>query len=159
MTESKSYSGRMEVYILFAVLAVWSLAISVVTFYQFRFLRGLVKESGEKDLIKVLKRILETEQLNEKSIDQIRKELVLFHEEGLKHVQKMGLVRFNPFRETGGDHSFSLAVLDGKDSGFIITGLHTRERTRLYLKWVSDGRSETELSNEEKKAFITAQKS
>jgi hypothetical protein len=149
----------MLVYIIVAVLAVWLLAISIVTFKQFGFLRGLVKDSSEKDLVKVLKRILESEQVNEKNIDQIKRELVLFHSEGLNHIQKIGVVRFNPFRETGGDHSFSLAMLDGKDNGFIITGLHTRERTRLYLKWLKDGKSETELSNEEKKAFVAAQKS
>lgn len=72
------------------------------------------------------------------------------------NVQKIGLVRFNPFNETGGDHSFSLALLDGNGNGFVMTGLHTRERTRLYIKPIRNLKSEYELSQEEQKAIKEA---
>ena len=58
----------------------------------------------------------------------------------------------------GGDHSFSVALLNGKGTGIIITGLHTRERTRVYVKDIKQGKSEVELSQEEKKALRLAQK-
>lgn len=148
----------MEVLIVFVVLAVWSLILSIVTFTQYRFLKNLTKGSSEKDLVKVLRRILEIQTINTKGLGELKKELDQVRAEGMGHVQKIGLVRFNPFRETGGDHSFSLAVLDGKNDGFVITGLHTRERTRMYLKWLENGKSESELSAEETKAYIKAQK-
>ena len=52
-----------------------------------------------------------------------------------------------------------MAMLNGKDTGVVITGLHTRERTRLYVKPISRGKSEYELSLEEKKAIAKAQRS
>jgi len=58
-----------------------------------------------------------------------------------------------------GDHSFSLALLDGKDTGVVITGLHTRERTRVYMKAIKAGKGEHELSEDEKKALAKALKS
>ena len=74
-------------------------------------------------------------------------------DESKLHIQKVGLVKFNPFNETGGDHSFSLALLDGNKNGIIITSLHTRERTRFYLKEVKSGKSLIELSEDEAKAL------
>lgn len=151
--------GMSLAYVGILVLGVWLFVLSVVIFFQFNFLKRLTKGLKEKDLIKVLKRILDRQDSNSKDINTIRKEVVRQEEEGFGHVQKLGLVRFNPFRETGGDHSFSLAVLNGKNTGFIITGLHTRERTRIYLKEIIGGKSKTELSTEEIKAVEKAQKS
>jgi len=76
----------------------------------------------------------------------------------LAHFQKLGLIRFNPFNETGGNNSFSLVLLDGKNNGWVMTGLHTRERTRLYVKPIKNLKSEYELSDEEKKALEKAVK-
>ena len=152
------YGLVMEVYIIFAFLGLWLLILSILVFRQILFLRKFTKGTNEKDLIKVLKRIIEKEDLNAKESDKLRRELIHLEEEVLGHVQKIGIVRFNPFRETGGDHSFSLAVLDGTNSGFVVTGLHTRERTRLYLKEIIKGVSQTELSKEEEKALVAAQK-
>ncbi len=59
------------------------------------------------------------------------------------------MTKFNPFNESGGDHSFSLALLDGEKNGIIITSLHTRERTRMYVKEIFGGKSKSELSSEE----------
>src|SRR5258708_14266614 len=122
----------MEIFITLAILSIWVFGLSLITFFQFRFLKNLVRDSGEKDLIKILKKILNSEDLNSKSIEHLENELAKEREISLSHVQKVGLIRFNPFHETGGDHSFSLAMLDGRDFGFIITGLHPIERTTIY---------------------------
>ena len=148
----------MELYLIFALAGLWLLVLSVLIFRQQSFLRKFTKGTNEKDLYKVLKRIIEKEDLNARESDKLRKELIRLEEEVVGHVQKIGVVRFNPFRETGGDHRFSLAVLDGTNSGFVVTGLHTRERTRLYLKEIIKGVSQTELSKEEEKALLAAQK-
>ena len=73
-------------------------------------------------------------------------------------MQKYGFVRFNPFGDMGGDHSFCLALLNGKHTGFVLTGLHTRERTRVYVKHIKRGKSEYDLSKEERKALEQALK-
>jgi hypothetical protein len=72
--------------------------------------------------------------------------------------QKISIVRFNPFGDTGGDQSFVLAVLDAHDSGYVITSIHGREGTRVYVKPVDDGSSKYPLSEEEKQALTQAAK-
>jgi hypothetical protein len=71
--------------------------------------------------------------------------------------QKMSLVRYNPFSDTGGDLSFSLALLDLNDSGFVITGIHGRGVDRIYAKEVINGKSKHNLSEEEVTAIGKAQ--
>ncbi len=79
------------------------------------------------------------------------------HSLALRSVHKVGIVRFNPFKDIGGDQSFALALLDGKDSGLVISSLHTREGTRIYSKPVSKGIAEKyTLTEEEEKAIKEA---
>ena len=145
-------------YIVWGVIGFWLLGLSVSLFLILGFFNKLVKKSKKGDLKRVLEKILAVEVGNTKAIKMLGKEIDRLQDEGKFHVQKVGLVRFNPFQETGGDHSFSIALLDGKDTGVILTGLHTRERTRVYAKAIKKGKSEHELSVEEKKAFTKAKK-
>jgi hypothetical protein len=69
---------------------------------------------------------------------------------------RLGLVRFNPFEDTGGNQSFAIALLDGRGDGFIVSSLHARTGTRLYAKAVAGGTSETALSAEESEALKQA---
>ena len=107
----------------------------------------------------MLKKVLEVEEVNSKDILLIKKEVIRIEKEGFLHLQKLALLRFNPFGEVGGDHSFSLAILDGQNTGIILTGLHARDRTRMYVKPVKKGKSKLELSKEETKVLETARKS
>lgn len=59
------------------------------------------------------------------------------------------LVKFNPFAEVGGEHSFVITLLDGTKSGVILTGLHGRGLTRFYVKLVDQGKPDQKLSDEE----------
>lgn len=72
--------------------------------------------------------------------------------------QKISIVRFNPFGDTGGDQSFVLAVLDAHDSGYVLTSIHGREGTRVYVKPVDYNKSKYPLSDEEKQALSQASK-
>jgi len=71
-------------------------------------------------------------------------------------VQRVGIVRFNPFADTGGQQSFAVAMLDSRGTGFVISSLHSRQATRLYLKQVTDGKSDTPLGDEEAAAIRQA---
>ena len=71
-----------------------------------------------------------------------------------KHL-KIGITRFNPFDDIGGDQSFILTILDKNNSGAIITSLHNRDITRIYAKPIKDGIGENiTLSKEEKSAIV-----
>ena len=81
-------------------------------------------------------------------------------DETKSHLQKLGFVRFNPFNDTGGDQSFCLAILNGHDTGIVISSLHSREQTRIYAKRIVAGKTEgVELSREEAEALNRALKS
>jgi len=70
--------------------------------------------------------------------------------------QRSGLVRFNPFEDTGGNQSFALALLDAQGDGIVLSSLHSRAGTRVYGKTVTNGRSESALSTEEAEALRLA---
>jgi hypothetical protein len=75
----------------------------------------------------------------------------------LRGLHKVGWVRFNPFKEVGGDQSFALALLNGKNNGVIISSLYTREGTRVYSKSIVDCKSEKHpLTEEEEQAIKIA---
>ena len=78
-------------------------------------------------------------------------------EGGARHmVQRVGIVRFNPFEETGGNQSFVVALLDGDSNGVLLTSLHARAGTRVYLRTVVGGRCDVPLSAEESEALRQA---
>lgn len=70
--------------------------------------------------------------------------------------QRLGLVRYNPFEETGGNQSFALALLDAAGDGWILSSLHARAGTRVYAKAIKGGRSDAGLSAEEIEALVQA---
>ena len=76
--------------------------------------------------------------------------------DGRHAVTRVGLVRFNPFEDTGGDQSFALALLDADQDGIVISSLHARGITRIYAKSISRGRPEATLSSEEAEAVAMA---
>ena len=71
-------------------------------------------------------------------------------------LQHMGVVRFNPFSDTGGDQSFAIALVDGHGNGTVISSLHAREGTRVYAKPLKKWESEYRLTEEEKRAIALA---
>jgi hypothetical protein len=71
-------------------------------------------------------------------------------------LQHIGLVRFNPFDDTGSDQSFALALLDERRDGVVISSLHGRNNTRLFAKPVTGGESAHTLSEEELQAIRIA---
>lgn len=75
----------------------------------------------------------------------------------LKSLHKVGMVRFNPFKDIGGDQSFAMALLNGKNNGLVISSLYTKEGTRIFSKTVKMGKAEKHpLTEEEKEAIKIA---
>ena len=75
----------------------------------------------------------------------------------LRHsLQWLGIVRFNPFRNTGGAQSFALAIVDGHGDGIVISSLHARENTRVYAKPLHKWESTYTLTDEERQAIARA---
>ena len=77
--------------------------------------------------------------------------------EGYHSLQHLGMVRFNPFHDTGSDQSFALALADGHGNGLVLSSLHGRDMTRVYAKPLSGWQSNYSLTEEEKDAVGLAQ--
>jgi Protein of unknown function (DUF4446) len=71
-------------------------------------------------------------------------------------LQHVGLVRFNPFEDTGSDQSFAIALLDDRRDGIVLSSLHGRGQTRVFAKPVEGGESKHTLSTEEAQAIQIA---
>ncbi len=91
-----------------------------------------------------------------KECEEMRKEIERLKEEKKSYLQNIGMVRFNPFSDGGGDQSFSLVLLNKKGDGVAVTSLYTKEANRVYGKPIKNGKSEYSLSKEEERAIKEA---
>ena len=71
-------------------------------------------------------------------------------------IQKVGIVRYNAFKDTGSDLSFALALLDEKNNGVVLNGIYSREMSNIYAKPVENGKSTYTVSEEEAQAIQKA---
>ena len=72
------------------------------------------------------------------------------------YLKKMGMVRYNAYKDTGSNLSFALAILDNENNGFVLNGIYARDNSNIYAKPVVNGKSEYVLSNEEEEAIRKA---
>lgn len=142
---------------LVGVLFIWNI------FLQFSFgklnknQKKLFKGKKAQDLEPII--IENNENIKElfKKAEDLFQKTDKINKHSLKSLHKVGLLRFNPFREIGGDQSFSLALLDDENSGAIISSLYSREGVRIYCKSLQKGTSAKHpLTEEEKKAIQIA---
>jgi len=145
--------------IFLAIFFLWAL---VLTFFFLRFYLFYMKikqGTKEKSIIPILNELLEKEQKIEKGLLVLDKKVVELEDESQFYIQKVGMLRFNPFNDTGGDQSFIISLLDASDTGVVISSLHTRTGTRWYAKKIVEGKGlEHQLSDEEKDAILKARK-
>lgn len=93
----------------------------------------------------------------DKDISDLYEITTKVHELAHLGLHKIGMIRFNPFRDIGGDQSFSIALLDGEDNGLVLSSIYSRDGVRVYTKAIQGGISEKHpLTEEEKRAIIIA---
>lgn len=144
--------------VLFAITALFLLVSLVFSIKTWRWQKRILGKSKRSDLKEILSEHLQRVGLVQVRINDLDKEIRKLQEEERLHVQKLGVVRFNPFADTGSDQSFSIALLDANDSGLVISTLHGRDRTRIYAKPVINGKpGDYDFSDEEKEAIRKAQ--
>lgn len=86
-------------------------------------------------------------------------EKALTRKESLSNINRVCLKRYNPYQDTGGNMSFSAALLDGRGDGIVITSLHSRSATRVFAKTIKSGKEDGhELSAEEREVVDKALK-
>lgn len=135
-------------------------AIIALCYYCYRYIRlyeKLTEGTTEKTLSESLTRVLNDVEKAKKQVADITKKHESLKKDIQFYPQKIGLIRFNPFADTGGDQSFILTILNGQDDGILISSLHGRAHTRWYAKAIKNGHGvERELTHEEKTAVANA---
>ena len=141
-------------------LSLVSLAVAASCYWQLRQMRRHMAATLASSDGTSLEKTLENHHRRVAEIDEGLGKLLSSHTHLAETLelasQKVSIVRFNPFGDTGGDQSFALAVLDGHDSGYILTSMHGRSGTRVYVKPVDYGSSKHQLSKEEERALKQA---
>lgn len=131
--------------ILFFIVIVQSKAINRLEKRYRKFMRGVDNKNLEELISTYLDKV---DKASEEC--QYVKELYKSLEDRLNLcIQKVGIIRYRAFEDVGSDLSFSVALLDHKDSGIIITGIYGRNESTTYAKPIDKGISRYELSEEE----------
>lgn len=119
------------------------------------FMMGKDAKSLEETLVTRLSQVDKLISANEANEKNIRK---MF--DNMKFTfQKVGLVKYDAFNEMGGKLSFSLAMLNESDNGFVLNAVHSREGCYTYIKEIIDGNSIITLAEEEQEALKMAKES
>jgi hypothetical protein len=140
----------------FVLLVIWVAAIQRGQQRLRRRLRRVTQSDGALDLDEVLAREAERAERTGTHVQELDRALRDLEQSLRRSVQRVGVVRFNPFPDTGGDQSFAIALLDGHGDGVVLSSLHARADTRVFAKQVRAGRSEHTLSEEEQEAIRRA---
>lgn len=117
-----------------------------------KFMGGKEAKSLEKQIEKIIKdnsNIIELSNENKKDIRKINKDME-------DSYNKVGIVKYDAFKQMGGMLSFSLALLNDKDNGFILNSVHSSDGCYTYVKKIVAGMCDIDLSNEEKEALSQA---
>ena len=117
------------------------------------FMRKFSKNSSiEEDLIKYVDDVNNLKDETTKILNYCKN----LDEEIDYFIQKVGIVRYSAFKDTGSDLSFALALLDEKNNGVLLNGIYSREMSNIYGKAIVNGKSEYTLSKEEEEALYKA---
>lgn len=149
-----------ELALIALLLAVVALAVAVALLYRSqamlrRRLRRLLTDGEGVGLDAIAADLEKVDRLGERvdALNALQRDL---ERTGQRAVQRVGVVRFNPFTDTGGDQSFAIALLDALGNGLVVSSLHGRADTRVFAKQVRGGRSKHQLSTEEEEAIRQA---
>lgn len=150
----EKFVDSYDVYLFLVLLAVNVLAVSWVLILK-RQLEKIFK-GPTRDLERVLLELRDHQEIGDKVLKALEKKVMVLEEELPRDLRKVGLVRFNPFSDSGGDQSFSVALLNDNKDGVVISSLYGREINRIYAKSVKEGKSPYQLTEEEKMAIDQA---
>lgn len=143
--------------ILFLLLII--LIVQMIQFNQLKkkyntFMGGKEAKNLEEKLDKIIEEnqyIRDLSEENKKDIKRIVKEKELCF-------NRVGIKKYDAFKQMGGNLSFSVCLLNERKDGYIINSVHSSEGCYTYIKEIKSGHCELELSNEEKEALTEATK-
>ncbi len=138
------------------VLAIAAIALARRTRRLDARLVGITRGTEGRSLEAILDAHLEKVFAVSRELDEVAARTATLEGAQQRAFQRVGLVRYNPFEETGGNQSFALALLDANGDGWVLSSLHARSGTRVYAKAITAGRADAGLSAEETDAIKQA---
>lgn len=153
-------SQEIIIFSLLGILVVILSALNVVLVVRSSKINRKFEELLQKGKVKDFKEILLSHKEKSNELEEKIKKAFLkikeLEEISKISLQKVGVVRYNPFNEMGGNQSFVIALLDNENNGLVITSLFVNDGNRVYAKEVKLGKSEHTLSKEEQEAIKRA---
>jgi hypothetical protein len=150
--------GAIVIALVVAVVVLLVIVVVVArrTARMDRRIASLTKGGDGTNLESTLHANLEKVATLTRGVDELASRSAMLERVQRRAIQRVGLVRFNPFEDTGGNQSFALALLDQHGDGVVISSLHARALTRVYGKAIANGKAEAALSDEEAEALRQA---
>jgi len=158
--------GNIDIGIVLVIILLLTLCLLVTTIvimvkfsnlckkYQ-QFMQGNTARSLESDIV----RLYEDTKYVKLAVEKNRKDVTVLFDKVSRAFQKAGLVKYDAFSQMGGNLSFSLALLDENNNGYVINSMHSTEGCYTYTKEIINGASAIHLGDEEKKALDIAMES
>ena len=144
--------------IIIGLLALVVVVLVILVVLIMKRLKNLTRGKSGKDLESVIKEnnrlIIQAHTMIKTQEDQIKE----IKRDAMNTIQNIGVIRFNPFKETGGSQSFAVALTDKNTNGVVISSLDARERVNVFAKPIRHGSSEYTLTEEEKQAIAQSKK-
>jgi hypothetical protein len=147
----------LTVVALACLLFIWNIVLQI----GLSRLKKLNKEIFAGNKASDLEEVILQQTKNLKTLDKDIQELYAISNQinnlAFRGLHKTGMIRFNPFKEVGGDQSFAVAMLNGRNNGLVLSSLYTREGTRIYAKSITNGLADKHpLTEEEEQAIKIA---
>ena len=146
--------------IINAVFIVMTIILLIIVIRNNRqYIRFMKKIGNGNNLDEMLKKYLDDVKEIKKDNSEIKAYYTKLDKDISECIQKIGVVRYNAFREVGGDLSFAMALLDREDNGIVLNGIYGSESSNIYAKPIKSGKSTYQLSEEEKYSIDLARQS
>jgi hypothetical protein len=141
---------------LFLVLAIWIITLQVRMNKLTRHYNRVISDSEDGSLQDALDRYIGRLDDMTGQVQELEEICRTVEKNVRRAIQRIGIVRFNPFADTGSDQSFAVALLDLNGTGIVFSSLFSRTSTRIFAKPVVDGKSTHVLTDEEREAIEQA---
>jgi hypothetical protein len=141
-------------YIISAVVVIILLWILMIEYRLKKIFAGTKARNLEEMIVLVGKKMNQLEETE----DKMEKHLVEVDKRLNKSIRNIETIRFNPFVDAGGNQSFAIALMNDEKNGVVMSSLYARDRMSIFAKPIVNGKSEFELSSEEKEVLEKAVK-
>ncbi len=140
------------IYIISGIVVIILFWIMSIELRFKKFFAGAKARDLEEMIILVGKKLNQIEETQQK----IDKNLIIVDNRLNKSIRKIETIRFNPFVDGGGNQSFAIALMNDESNGVVISSLYARDRMSIFAKPIINGKSDFELTSEEKEVLEKA---